>query len=107
MTRPVTGVFVRVDGGLGRITLNCPEAINALTASMLDVIADTMREWEQAPDVRAVLLSGAGDRGFCAGGDIVMLRSSALRGDDAAERFWRAEYRLVAQIAEVKSRDVV
>src|SRR5690625_3066686 len=63
-------VLTRVDGGLGRIELNKPKAINALSADMVSIIADTLRAWKDDDAVRAVLVTGAGDRGLCAGGDI-------------------------------------
>ena len=49
--------------------------------------------------MRSVFLEGAGDRGFCAGGDIVAMRASALAGDGVAKEFWRTEYDLNARIA--------
>jgi enoyl-CoA hydratase len=93
-------VLTRVEGSLGHITLNRPKAINALTLPMVETIAAALTAWRATPQVRAVLLDGAGERGFCAGGDIVMMRHSALDGDGAVEAFWRAEYRLDAQIAD-------
>jgi enoyl-CoA hydratase/carnithine racemase len=93
-------VLTRVEGSLGHITLNRPKAINALTLPMVEAIAAALTAWRATPRVRAVLLDGAGERGFCAGGDIVMMRRSALDGDGAVEAFWRAEYRLDAQIAD-------
>ncbi|MDO8209614.1 enoyl-CoA hydratase/isomerase family protein [Conexibacter sp. CPCC 206217] len=99
-------VIVGVEGALGRITLNRPRAINALTLPMVRAIDAALAGWERDPRVRAVLLDGAGERGFCAGGDIVALRRSALDGDGFAERFWREEYHLNARIA-ASSKPVV
>ena len=48
--------------------------------------------------VRAVVLSGAGERGLCAGGDVVAIYHSARADGVAARRFWREEYLLNAQI---------
>jgi enoyl-CoA hydratase len=93
-------VRVRVEGTLGRITLDRPKAINALTLDMVRAVDAALTGWEEDPAVALVLLDGAGERGFCAGGDIVALRDSALHdGGEAARGFWAEEYRLDARIA--------
>ena len=91
-------ILTRVAGGVGVLTLNRPKAINSLTQSMVDVLAEVLADWERDDAVRAVVLDGAGERGLCAGGDIVAIYHSA-RGDGAAARkFWFDEYRLNALI---------
>ena len=60
-------------GALGHITLNRPKAINALTLGMVAAIAAALDAWGDDPRSRTVLLDGAGERGLCAGGDIVAL----------------------------------
>ena len=56
-----------------------------------------LRAWATDPDVGAVLLDGAGDRGFCAGGDIRALYDAAKSGDRTLpEQFWSTEYYLDA-----------
>lgn len=88
------------DGRVGHIILNRPKAINALTHGMVTAIAVQLREWAADDGIRTVLLTGAGERGLCAGGDIVGLYRAATGGDpDAAARFWADEYRLDALIA--------
>lgn len=99
MTSVAPVVVTRVEGGVGRVTLNRPEAINALTGEMVGLIASALEAWATDGAVATVLLDGAGDRGFCAGGDVVALADSMARGDGRAEAFWRAEYRLNAAIA--------
>ncbi|MDO8209618.1 enoyl-CoA hydratase/isomerase family protein [Conexibacter sp. CPCC 206217] len=93
------GVCVAREGALGHLTLDRPRAINALTTPMVDTLDAALRAWEDDPEVRVVLLDGAGERGFCAGGDVVALRQSALSDGAAARAFWRAEYHLNARIA--------
>jgi enoyl-CoA hydratase len=88
-------VLARVEGRLGRITLNRPAAINALTHEMVVLIASALDAWRDDDVVETVLLDGAGERGFCAGGDVVALARSGAEAD----AFWRAEYRLNATIA--------
>ncbi len=92
-------VLVRRDGGLGHLILNRPKAINALNQGMVDRLAATLVEWADDDAIRTVLLTGAGDRGLCAGGDIVAIYRSVLDGRHDAERFWGAEYLLDAAIA--------
>jgi enoyl-CoA hydratase len=94
-----TEIMTRVDGGVGILTLNRPKAINSLTQSMVDVMADTLTAWRHDDDVRAVLVNGAGDRGLCAGGDIVAIYHSARADGSEARKFWFDEYRLNEQIA--------
>ncbi len=93
-------VIVRKSGQLGRITLNRPKALNALDQAMIEAMTSALLEWRDDPGVQAVLVDGAGEKGFCAGGDIRMLAESGKAGDDRAWRFWRDEYRLNTLIAE-------
>lgn len=79
---------------LGIITLNRTQALNALNTAMCLAITKQLLEWENSKDIAAVLIKGAGDRAFCAGGDIVMLHNSGREGNNDAEVFWRAEYAL-------------
>src|SRR3954465_9542220 len=60
-------VQVAVDGGVARVTINRPDAGNSLTASMRDHLADVFDELSATLGVRAVVLTGAGDRHFCTG----------------------------------------
>ena len=91
-------VLTRREGAIGRITLNRPQALHALTTEMCALMGEALRLWAADGDVHAVLIDHAGARGFCAGGDIRMLADSG-RGDGALARaFFAAEYRLNTQI---------
>ncbi|MBI5442865.1 MAG: enoyl-CoA hydratase/isomerase family protein [Deltaproteobacteria bacterium] len=93
-------VLFAVRGGVGFARLNRPEALNALTVSAVRSLARMLSAWEQDPAVRAVVLEGAGEQAFCAGGDVRSLYEAGLRGDFAsAERFFREEYRLDLLVA--------
>ncbi|WP_030200130.1 enoyl-CoA hydratase/isomerase family protein [Streptomyces sp. NRRL S-87] len=92
-------VLLRKLGKVGRITLDRPEALNALTHEMVREIARALDDWESDPAIRAVVLDGAGGRGLCAGGDIRAIRTSALGDGGWARGFWRDEYHLNARIA--------
>jgi enoyl-CoA hydratase len=86
-------------GGIGRITLDRPTAMNALTLRMVRRVDRILDAWERDPAVQVVLIDGVGDRGLCAGGDLKMFRASALGDGRDARAFWRAEYRMNARIA--------
>ncbi|MER8188645.1 enoyl-CoA hydratase/isomerase family protein [Kitasatospora sp. NPDC094015] len=93
-------VLVRTAGRAGLIVLNRPAALNALTHGMVARIHQALDGWEQDERVETVVVTGAGERAFCAGGDIVAIHRAATGGDPGAvEEFWRAEYRLNARIA--------
>nr|WP_202885834.1 enoyl-CoA hydratase/isomerase family protein [Kribbella sandramycini] len=88
-----------VHSGIGRITLNRPRALNALTHGMVIAISNQLAAWRDDPAVRAVAIDGAGDRGLCAGGDIRSIYEDARAGGTASLDFWADEYRLNALIA--------
>lgn len=92
-------VLIRRSGRLGRLTLNRPAVLNALTPGMVARMHAAVRAWETDPGIGAILIDGAGERGFCAGGDVRMLHASGRRRDGVAQRFWHDEYVLDALIA--------
>jgi enoyl-CoA hydratase len=91
-------VLVRVERGIGFLTLNRPQAINSLNRTMVSVLDATLNAWADDDEVRAVVLDGAGERGLCAGGDVVAIYHSARADGADARRFWFDEYRLNARI---------
>ncbi|MBD5785134.1 enoyl-CoA hydratase/isomerase family protein [Cellulosimicrobium terreum] len=94
-------IIARADDGVGHLTLDRPRALNALGYDMLGEIADTLAAWRDDPTVRVLLLDGAGDRGFCAGGDIRELYAQVVagrRGD--AHLYFRREYAVDVAVAE-------
>jgi enoyl-CoA hydratase/carnithine racemase len=93
-------ILVEVTGGVGRITLNRPRQINALTTAMLAEIGDRLADWLDDDAVDRVQLTGAGERGLCSGADVRALRADlAARGEAAAEAFFTIEYAVDALIA--------
>lgn len=98
MTGDAEEVLTTVDGGVGVLTLNRPKAMNSLTQTMVDAMRAVLSDWERNTAVGAVVLTGAGERGLCAGGDVVAIYHSARAGGAAARRFWHDEYLLNAQI---------
>ncbi len=92
-------VIVRAERTLRRITLNRPKALNALTLDMAVTMTKYLRAWEADPDVGAVFIDGAGERGLCAGGDIRALYDAAKSNSPLPEQFWSTEYHLNVLIA--------
>lgn len=87
-------VLTRVEAGVGRITLNRPKALNALNRGMCEIMTEALLAWRDDPAVRCVLLDHAGERGFCAGGDIRMIAESGAGDAVEAKAFFLTEYRL-------------
>jgi enoyl-CoA hydratase len=110
-------VLVRRHGALRRITLNRPSALNAITLDMAEAMTSMLRDWASDPAVGVVLLDGAGERGFCAGGDIRALYDAAKAGAiktgaiktgvSLPARFWATEYKLNVLIARYPKPVVV
>lgn len=98
MTGESGEVLTRIADGVGFVTLNRPNAINSLTRNMVNRLSAVLTDWAHDDAVRAVILSGAGERGLCAGGDVVAIYHSARADGVEARRFWRDEYLLNAQI---------
>lgn len=92
-------VLIRREGRAGRITLNRPKALNALTYDMVARIWSALNEWSRTSGVEVVVLDGTGERALCAGGDVRSLYDSRTQGSAFARRFWSDEYRLNALIS--------
>ena len=88
-----------VADGVGSIVLDRPRAINALSIDMLETIADTLDAWATDDGITAVELSGAGERGFCAGADVREL-AGILAEDGPWLRFLETEYALDARVCQ-------
>ncbi|MGI1661245.1 enoyl-CoA hydratase/isomerase family protein [Palleronia sp. KMU-117] len=97
----MSDVLIRTEGRAGRITLNRPQALNAVTHGMCRDIEAALVAWRDDPAVALVLIDAAGARAFSAGGDIAEMYATGRAGDFAyGRRFWRDEYRLNARIFE-------
>jgi enoyl-CoA hydratase len=85
-------ILFETQGALGLITLNRPKALNALTLDMIHAMTERLGAWAADPDIKSVLIRGAGEKAFCAGGDVLAL---IRPGNEAyIERFFRDEYSL-------------
>ena len=87
-------VLTFIEGRVGRIRLNRPKAIHALTTAMCAAVLDALAAWRDDPAVEAVMIDHADGRGFCAGGDIRMLAESGAKGGADARDFFLTEYRM-------------
>lgn len=87
-------VQFEVKGQLGLITLNRPDALNALTYEMVQALDDQLTLWATDPAVAAVAIRGAGDRAFCAGGDIRQIFGFGPDGVAQSVAFYRREYQM-------------
>lgn len=88
-------VLIQREGEVGHISLNRPKAVHALTLDMCRTMIAALVEWRDDDSVKAVVIDHADGRGFCAGGDIGLLRKSALEDHgEAGRRFFFEEYRL-------------
>ncbi len=91
-------VLARIEGRAGRLSLNRPAALHALTLDMVHMMSAALAAWAGDDAVEAVLIDHAEGRGFCAGGDIRMLADSAAAGGVEGRRFFHDEYRLNHQL---------
>ncbi len=90
----MSAVKFQQNGASGIITLNRPEALNALTLSMVRAMFPQLVTWADDSNIDHVIIEGAGDKGFCAGGDIRALHDWGQAGAPQARDFYREEYRL-------------
>ncbi|HEY1604257.1 MAG TPA: enoyl-CoA hydratase/isomerase family protein [Allosphingosinicella sp.] len=90
----MSDVLTRVDGKVGRIRLNRPKALHALTKDMCSAMIAALLDWRDQAEVEAMMLDHAEGRGFCAGGDVVMIARSGASDGAEARAFFHEEYRL-------------
>ncbi len=107
MTTENPSIIATASGGLGRIELNRPKLINALSLDMVAGIDDALRSWYDDDTVTTVLVTGRGERGLCAGGDIKAVYTDIVEGTGENAKFWNREYRMNAAIAEYPKPYVV
>ena len=92
-------IWCRIEGRAGRITLQRPDALNALTWEMCLAIEAALDAWAEDRDVDLVLIDAEGARAFCAGGDIAEMYAAGIKGEYGyGQRFWADEYRMNAKI---------
>ena len=87
-------VLISVERGIGRLRLNRPKAIHVLTTAMCEAMSQALLRWRHDSNVDTIIIEHGEGRGFCAGGDVVMLARSGHTDSEEAKRFFFAEYRL-------------
>jgi enoyl-CoA hydratase len=90
----IPDLLTLTDRKAGRLRLNRPKAIHALTREMCSAMIAALLEWREDPAVHAVTIDHTEGRGFCAGGDVVMLARSGAADGAEARAFFHEEYRL-------------
>jgi len=92
-------IHIRKDGRAGRMTLNRPQALNALTYKMCGAIDAALTAWADDDTIALLIIDAEGDRAFCSGGDIAEMYASGTAGDFAYGRqFWADEYTMNARL---------
>lgn len=87
-------VIFATKGHLGLITLNRPQALNALNLEMIKAIQQQLLTWQIDPSIHAVVLQSSSDKAFCAGGDVRRLYEEGRANDPQQLSFFWHEYRL-------------
>ncbi len=90
----MSDIITLVEGSVARIRLNRPKAIHALNLGMCQAMSAALLAWRSDPAIKAIVLDHAEGRGFCAGGDVVMLAKSGKVDGAEGSRFFAEEYRL-------------
>ncbi len=99
VSAPDAEALIERRGAAGVIVLNRPKALNALTLTMVRLMAAALDAWQDAASVSRVVICGAGEKAFCAGGDIRRLYDLGRAGHhDQQLTFWREEYQLNERI---------
>ncbi|MGO1677077.1 MAG: enoyl-CoA hydratase/isomerase family protein [Brevibacterium aurantiacum] len=102
-----SSVITSITNGVGRIELNRPKLINALSQEMVGAIDDALKSWHDDDSINTVLVTGRGERGLCAGGDIKAVYNDIVAGTDENARFWNREYKMNHAISEFPKPYVV
>lgn len=89
---------VEIRNKVAHVTLNRPQALNALSHGMIKGLAELFTRWTKDDSVQCIVLKGSGEKAFCAGGDIRALRDSALSGGTLHHQFFIDEYELDYQL---------
>src|SRR3546814_18855552 len=89
-----TTILTERRGHLLIVTINRPEARNAVNAAVHTGIGTALEEAENDPEIRVVVITGAGDKSFCAGAALVALsRGERLQPEEPAQQIGRASCR--------------
>ena len=87
-------IFFKISQGVGQVTFNRATSLNALTLSMVRQMHQCLLLWADDPNVKLVIVTGAGDKAFCAGGDVCKLYESVISGRNEHNLFFQEEFAL-------------
>lgn len=87
-------IIVDIRNHIAHLTLNRPKALNAISHDMIDAMSSWLGQWETDDNIKAIIVRGAGEKSFCAGGDVRALYESGKRGDGSELEFFLREYSL-------------
>lgn len=95
----MSDVDIRKEGRVGRITVNRPKALNAITHDIVRAVSEALPAWAADDSIAMLVIDAVGDKAFCAGGDLMEIYRAGVAGDFAPARaFWRDEYRMNAAL---------
>src|SRR5690242_21403623 len=97
----IDDILLERRAGVALVTLNRPQALNAFTLGMYRALDPELAAWARDPEVRCVVIRGAGGKAFCAGGDIraIWQTGQGVKGRDDPKRvFFRDEYRVIRRV---------
>lgn len=95
-------IFEKINS-IGFVTLNRSQALNSMNTAMFEAIYKQLQHWDQDPQIAVIVFQGAGEKGFCAGGDVKeVTQGIKIDGLKAAERFFTAEYRMDESVYALK-----
>ena len=86
------------ESGIGMITLNRPDVLNALSTEMCAMLDQQLMTWEASDAIKAVIIEGAGGKAFCAGGDVRTIVEKGFQDNAMAKEFFATEYKMNARI---------
>lgn len=95
---PEAEILFETRGGLGIITLNRPKALNSLSTGMCALMDEALINWAEDEAIKAVIIRGAGEKAFCAGGDVKTLAENSPEDHHMATEFFRTEYVMNSRI---------
>lgn len=79
---------------IGLVTLNAEKSLNSLNISMVNLLLAQLKSWQEDENIVAIFMQGAGEKAFCAGGDIVQMYKDMEVGNDGCFQFFKEEYQL-------------
>jgi enoyl-CoA hydratase/carnithine racemase len=100
-------ILFKETAGIGFITLNRPDVLNALSTEMCLAFHEKLNEWQADENIQAVVINGAGGKAFCAGGDVRAIVEQGHEDNQMAQDFFSTEYKMNAGLYHFKKPFIV